>query len=824
MIKFKFLSILALLLMTVTQGAWAWTNGAMNGQFSVSAVKKVVFSQGNLKYNGSTYSFATNQYDYIGESQTASNKDLFAWQSDYSAISVGGTTGWSALTKAEWDYLIDSRTNHASKWADAKVNDIYGLVLLPDEWTLPTGCSFTAGHHVASNAYTTAQWALMEAAGAVFLPAAGLYSGSSYSSEGTIGYYWMQDAESDAHGRFLYLSQSALVQSYYRTKGDLCSVRLVRSPRAATYSGGTGTSVNPYQISTTTDWNNLVSAVNGGETYSGTYFQMTANVGTVSTWMTGTFSGTFDGDGKTLTVGYSATTNNCAPFGYLNGTVQNLKVAGNISTSKQYAGGLAAWVKSGHTANVTNCRVAATINSTYNGDGSSAGFVAYVDGRLNVTGCAFTGTLAGSNAYAWGGFVSYNVGRSDITNCLFAPASVTAKADYSATVGRNGGGTLNFANFYYTQKFNTAQGIQARTIVKGDGVSSLSVTKGEATATYTVSGITVYSGGIDFNDGSTTTFYGGSGQTVSLALTAETRSGYQFKQYAASQGSLSDQTTNTPTLTMPAANSTANDVVTISAEYTKNEVTLTDGVNLSASGLTGFVGKQCDVSYTRSFNVGKTSTVCLPFAYTKQGTEGSFYEFTSITKEGGEYVATMTEPVSTTLAANTPYLFTPAASSVTFTGTIDNVPATFTAGETVKTDWTFKGTFATIEWTTAPTGTYGFSAQNVGENISQGEFVKVGEYVRIKPMRCYLKYTGEDVNWAAARGMTRAAAAEEQLPETIKVRLIGANGDITAIGTLHTQTGEVELDGWYTLDGTRLTGQPTRKGIYVNNGKKVIIK
>ena len=40
-----------------------------------------------------------------------------------------------------------------------------------------------------------------------------------------------------------------------------------------------------------------------------------------------------------------------------------------------------------------------------------------------------------------------------------------------------------------------------------------------------------------------------------------------------------------------------------------------------------------------------------------------------------------------------------------------------------------------------------------------------------------------------------------------------------AIGTLHTKTGEVQLDGWYTLDGTHLTGQPTRKGIYVNNGR-----
>ena len=62
------------------------------------------------------------------------------------------------------------------------------------------------------------------------------------------------------------------------------------------------------------------------------------------------------------------------------------------------------------------------------------------------------------------------------------------------------------------------------------------------------------------------------------------------------------------------------------------------------------------------------------------------------------------------------------------------------------------------------------------------------------------------------------------MPETIKVRLIGANGQVTAIGTLHTQTGEVTLDGWYTLGGTRLSGKPTRKGIYVNNGRKVVIK
>jgi hypothetical protein len=31
-------------------------------------------------------------------------------------------------------------------------------------------------------------------------------------------------------------------------------------------------------------------------------------------------------------------------------------------------------------------------------------------------------------------------------------------------------------------------------------------------------------------------------------------------------------------------------------------------------------------------------------------------------------------------------------------------------------------------------------------------------------------------------------------------------------------------DGWYTLDGRKLNARPTQKGIYINKGKKVVIK
>lgn len=256
--------------------------------------------------------------------------------------------------------------------------------------------------------------------------------------------------------------------------------------------------------------------------------------------------------------------------------------------------------------------------------------------------------------------------------------------------------------------------------------------------------------------------------------------------------------------------------VELEVEY-YDEVTLTDGEAITA--LDTYKGQERWVNYTRSFTEGKTSTVCLPFAYTKKEGDGSFYAFTNIEKEGNEYVATMTEPAATTLEANTPYLYLPNATADVDFGGAYTIPATLTAGETTSNGWTFKGTFETIEWTTAPTGTYGFSAQNQ-DGISLGQFVQVGDYVRIKPLRCYL----ENASFAGARGMTRAAA--EPLPETIKVRLISANGEVTGIGTISTKTGEGTIDSgaWYSLDGRRIVGKPSVKGIYVNNGNKVIIK
>lgn len=299
---------------------------------------------------------------------------------------------------------------------------------------------------------------------------------------------------------------------------------------------------------------------------------------------------------------------------------------------------------------------------------------------------------------------------------------------------------------------------------------------------------------------------------LTLSSTVPTRTGYTFAGW-------NTKDDGTGTSYAAGASYTANADVTLYAQWTQNTATLTDGEGITA--LSTWSGKTCTVTYTRSFTSGKASTVCLPFAYAPKTGE-TFYTFSGITKDGDNYVATMTEAATSPLTANTPYLYVKSATGDTdFSGTY-TIPATISAGETTSGDWKFVGTYETQEWTTAPTGIYGFSAQAV-DGISQGEFVKVGAYVRIKPMRAYLKYKDGGEDYAGAPMMAPRHAAEV-LPERISVRLIDAEGNVTGIGTLETRTGEVTLDGWYTLDGTRLSGQPTQKGIYVNNGKKVVIK
>ena len=50
------------------------------------------------------------------------------------------------------------------------------------------------------------------------------------------------------------------------------------------------------------------------------------------------------------------------------------------------------------------------------------------------------------------------------------------------------------------------------------------------------------------------------------------------------------------------------------------------------------------------------------------------------------------------------------------------------------------------------------------------------------------------------------------------------DGSVTAINVVDGDAMQKNAEGWYTINGMKLNAAPTEKGIYINNGKKVIIK
>ena len=249
------------------------------------------------------------------------------------------------------------------------------------------------------------------------------------------------------------------------------------------------------------------------------------------------------------------------------------------------------------------------------------------------------------------------------------------------------------------------------------------------------------------------------------------------------------------------------------------------------SHLEALAGKTLPVQFKRTFDTntsgtGKASTVCLPFAFAKpdKTTVGTFYTFGGVDNTSGEYVVTMNEETATTLTVGKPYLFKPVAGSeLTFGNASFTVPASITAGMTDVGGWQFTGTFTKKTWPSGQTRLYGFAAADFTTSGGQIASSDVGSFRSYNSgycdaFRCYL--------WAPAPSPARRMnQASGSLPSTLKVVLVSANGETTGIGMLDTRTGEVTFgDEWYSLDGTKLSGEPTKKGVYIHKGNKVAIK
>ena len=246
----------------------------------------------------------------------------------------------------------------------------------------------------------------------------------------------------------------------------LCSVAILplNSPVLATglYSGGSGTSLNPYLISTEADVNSLASYLHttSNSYTSSTYFVLTNNITLTSSNFTpigtktdpGTgigqpFNCHFNGNGYIISnLSITGTSDICGFFGYTSGAyISNLGLTNVSVTGGSKIGGLVGFTANNGTNSISNCYVTGTITSTTTNGMSIGGLIGLnnVSGTNAISNCYFTGTVTGSTTSSYvGGLVGTTEGGT-FNNC-FTGATVTGNQYVGGLAGSSSDLSLSY--------------------------------------------------------------------------------------------------------------------------------------------------------------------------------------------------------------------------------------------------------------------------------------------------------------------------------------------------------------------------------------------
>ena len=638
---------------------------------------------------------------------------------------------------------------------------------------------------------------------------------------------------------------------------------------------GSGTATDPYLILTLDDLNLLASRVNEGINYKDTHFKLMDNIdndGKVFTPIGGQdrpFQGTFNGSFYTLSNlsiylnGYSGVFGYIGQYGkveYLN--VRNCEInmvssyagiiAGRndgvinscnsinseifskaLSGSFIYLGGIAGYMGTGSISNCTNGTQLSIFFANYCG-----GIVGYnesgtIEGCFNsryVNGNDYVGGMAGYNGgivmgcinedkvggkSERGGIVGTNANSGKVEYCLSLRALTSAnQSTYSGSViGKDLGTATN--NYYNFDNDNNSS------IDKTIGGINGSDEKGKAMRGWIVDS----EEGIHYDlfpddDGNFTGItydgirYLGAGESSLIHISR----GYEFSDYevTVSAGSLTfvseEDGLRLYRLTMPttgqnivirlATTPTLNLADNDAKEIWKNERLIDEHE--------GFSGKVCLQGRTL-YKDGAWNTICLPFDLTLAGSvlDGDGVEARTVAHadiSGTTLNLTFGDPV-TTLEAGEPYIIKWDATGIDIVSpvfsnvTIRDILSYYDNGmENGSNRVRFIGTYNTIL----------FNDNNKDGVLLLGNdnnlhYVKAG--AGLGGMRAYF-LVGNDEQ-AQARRLTTFN--------------IDFGDETTAI--INTQTvNQAGTDAWHTLDGRRLQKQPTQRGIYIRNGRKIIIK
>ena len=432
------------------------------------------------------------------------------------------------------------------------------------------------------------------------------------------------------------------------------------------------------------------------------------------------------------------------------------------------------------------------------GEGSSCGSITITDGVTQVTACKGVYAPYSIGAGQNGTCGTITIGGKVMDNIVQNKYVYIPNINYTIVFDKNAddatGTMANMAMAYGEEKNLSANTFERwectfdgwSTNSNGSGivypdaspVCNLSENDGATVTLYAKWKENYYLCTINLQGGTSNTHISGfyySARTATFTLETPTRNGYTFAGWTGTD------------LTEPTMSVTIAQGSTGKRSYTATWTPIVYDINLPPS-LTATVGGQTTTKAT----VGQTVTLSANSGYSLL--------------EAPQVINDNSQTVNVTDNQNGTYCFTMPASNVMVTQL------------SVEPGWTFVGTYKTQNFDANDIYYYGFvGTADTGKEV--GTFVQVGGYVRVKPMRAYLVAPDGTPKTAPTR------RASEDLPSTLRVRLLNSNGVTTGILSVNDSGFTVQdPDAWYSLDGRKLAGEPTRRGIYINNGKKVVIK
>ena len=518
---------------------------------------------------------------------------------------------------------------------------------------------------------------------------------------------------------------------------------------------GSGTENDPYIITNTELWDFFAFTVGQGKNYSGQFVRLADDIDittTVGRREDRPFSGTFLGNGKTITANIVSTTSGTganeqgvAPFHYVkDATIRDLKVAGTIASASYHTSGIVGFADG--TNLIEGCAVTATLNVSSNYAGGIVGHGQ--NSTTTIRGCAFTGTINGvdedrSNIGAiWGWSDS---GTPTFVNCLEAGTYTNIRSMHP--VGLQSG-TGSITNCYYVtpQIGSPSNACTVTGATQAYAYASAPANLGDAVENGNYGYITAYDNGLYF-DG---------------------------KYYVAPEAiSLSDNEDN------------------------GNAISNADGyaANVTLSGRT-------------LYKDGAWNTICLPFNVVLDGSplDGATARPLSEASISGSTLNLTFGSAVTTLQAGTPYI-------IKWDAAAENIVSPVFSGVTIDATDRSYDNHVSGDDRVRFLGTYKSTTFD-GEDKSilfMGDGNKLYyplDGATIGAQRAYFKIGGS----SAAPRLTAFSID------------FGDGGETTGIMTTNLTNRTNSADAWYTLDGRRLSQKPSRAGVYINKGNKVVIK